>query len=526
MEAKVAKVKDMQDGDMREVVVGETKVLLSRLQGKFYAIGGECTHYGGPLAEGALSGHRVVCPWHQAVFNAMNGGLEEPPALDAEPCYQVRVEGDDVIVTVPEKAERCIPEMARRDPANKSTLAILGAGAAGLAAAATLRQDGFTGRLVMITWESRLPYDRPNLSKGYLSGDAGPDDLPLRTEEFFRDHDIELQLGHRVNQVKVPDKTIVFDDGATLEYEALLLATGGIPRTLGVPGAQLPGVHTLRSVEDADVIIAAAGPGAPVVAIGAGFIGLEVAAALTKRGSLVTVVSCGAVPLERQLGPEIGGMLQKLHQEHGVAFRLGRRVVGLQGEGRVESVLLDNGDTLPARLVVVGLGVDPATGMLHGIDINDDGSVTVDRHLQAAPGLYAAGDVARFPDWRTGRPARIEHWRLAQQHGRVAAHNMAGGTVEFAGVPYFWSEQYDLFLQYVGYAPGWDQVIIHGDLGKRNFLAYYVQGEKVMAAAGVERDQQLAALAELLRLNRGPAPGQLREPSAFDPRARLRELNS
>ena len=266
MEAKVAKVKDIQDGEMREVVVGETKVLLSRLQGKYYAIGGECTHYGGPLADGALSGHRVVCPWHQAVFNVMSGELEEPPALDAEPCYQVRVEGDDVIATVPEKGESCgTPEMARRDPANQSTLAILGAGAAGLMAAATLRQEGFTGRLVMITQESRLPYDRPNLSKGYMSGDAGPGDLPLRTEEFYRDHDIELRLGHRVRRVEVPEKTIIFDDGATLGYEALLLATGGVPRTLEVPGAQLPGVHTLRSVDDADAIIEADGPEAKVL---------------------------------------------------------------------------------------------------------------------------------------------------------------------------------------------------------------------------------------------------------------------
>ena len=209
MEAKVAQVQDLQDGEMREVVVGETKVLLVRLKGKFYAIGGECTHYGGPLAEGALSGHRVSCPWHQAVFDVMNGDLEEPPALDAEPCYTVRVEGDDVIVQVPEKAEgRRTPAMVRRDPADNRTLVILGAGAAGNAAAETLRQDGFTGRVVMITQESRLPYDRPNLSKGYLSGDAGPEALPWRTPEFYRDHDIEVMMGQRVARVEVPSKTL------------------------------------------------------------------------------------------------------------------------------------------------------------------------------------------------------------------------------------------------------------------------------------------------------------------------------
>src|SRR5665811_76254 len=205
MEAKVAQIHDLQDGEMREVVVGKTKVLLVRLKGKFYAIGGECTHYGGPLAEGALSGHRVICPWHQSIFDVMNGDLEEPPALDAEPCYTVRVEGDDVIVKAPKKAEnRRTPAMVRRDPADARTFAILGAGAAGNAAAETLRQDGFAGRVVMITQEPRLPYDRPNLSKGYLSGDAGPEALPWRTPEFYREHDIEVLVGQRVARVEVP----------------------------------------------------------------------------------------------------------------------------------------------------------------------------------------------------------------------------------------------------------------------------------------------------------------------------------
>ena len=231
MEAKVARIDDLQDGEMREVVVGKTKVLLVRLKGKFYAIGGECTHYGGPLAEGALSGDRVTCPWHQAVFDVMNGDLEEPPALDAEPCYTVRVEGDDVIVKVPEKvSDGRTPAMVQRDPADGRTLVILGAGAAGNAAAETLRQDGFTGRVVMITQESRLPYDRPNLSKGYLSGDAGPEALPWRTPEFYRDHGIEVMVGQRVARVEVPLKTLTFADGRNLIYEACLLYTSPSPR--------------------------------------------------------------------------------------------------------------------------------------------------------------------------------------------------------------------------------------------------------------------------------------------------------
>jgi NADPH-dependent 2,4-dienoyl-CoA reductase/sulfur reductase-like enzyme len=263
-----------------------------------------------------------------------------------------------------------------------------------------------------------------------------------------------------------------------------------------------------------------------VVVIGAGFIGMEAAAALTKRGLAVTVVGHGPIPLGRQLGPEIGGMLQQAHEEQGVAFRLGRTPVRLEGDGQVKAVVLDDGEALPADLVVVGLGVKPATDILRGVLLNADGSVSTDRRLQVTEGLYAAGDVARFPDWRTGEAIRIEHWRLAEQHGRVAAHNMAGRQVEYAGIPFFWSEQFDLFLQYVGHAESWDELIVHGDLAGRNFLGFYVTSNRVMAAAGLQRDRQLAAMAELMRLDQAPAPEELRRTPEFDAAARLKGLQA
>jgi NADPH-dependent 2,4-dienoyl-CoA reductase/sulfur reductase-like enzyme len=230
--------------------------------------------------------------------------------------------------------------------------------------------------------------------------------------------------------------------------------------------------------------------------------------------------------MARQLGAEIGGMLKDVHTEHGVNFRLGRKAVRLQGNGKVDAVVLDDGNTLPADLVVVGLGIKPATQMLQGIELNQDDSVSVDRHMRVTEGLYAAGDVARFPDWRDGTPIRIEHWRLAEQHGRVAAHNMAGKSVQYAGVPFFWSEQFDLFLQYVGHAHTWDAVIIHGDLKTRNFLAYYVKGDLVLAAAGLQHDRDLAAISELMRLNQLPSAEELRRDPAFDPVARLKALQT
>jgi NADPH-dependent 2,4-dienoyl-CoA reductase/sulfur reductase-like enzyme len=414
--------------------------------------------------------------------------------------------------------------MAQRAPADSRTFVILGAGAAGNAAAETLRQDGFQGRIVMITNDPHLPYDRPNLSKGYLSGDAGPDALPWRTAEFYRDHDIEVLLGQSVTQVDPRRKILTFADGGPLTYDALLLATGGLPRQLDLPGGKFPNVLTLRSVDDADAIIQAASQASRVVVIGAGFIGMEAAASLTKRGLSVTVVGSRQTPLERQLGTEIGAMFQEVHAEHGVAFRLGRTPVHLEGNGRAHTVVLDNGDTLPADLVLVGLGINPATQMLTGLDLNPDGSVSVDKHMRITGELYAAGDLARFPDWRNGAPIRIEHWRLAEQHGRVAAHNMAGRLAEYAGVPFFWSEQFDLFLQYVGYASAWDAVLIHGDLPARNFLAYYVKDNQVLAATGLQHDRQLAALSELMRLNHLPSAEEVGRNPGFDPVARLKAL--
>lgn len=512
MEAIVARVADLQDGEMKEVQVGETKVLLTRLKGKFHTVGSVCTHYGGPLAEGVLSGERVYCPWHQSVFNALSGDLEEPPGFDAVPRFEVRLEGDQVVVAVPdEQVERRTPAMCKCDSrADGRTFVILGAGGAGQAAAETLRQVGFKGKILLITREQALPYDRPLLSKGYLSGEAGAEGLPWRAPEFYRDHDIEVQLGREIDRVEAGAQTIKFADGATLNYDAALVATGGVALPLAAPGADLANVFTLRSSVDADKIIAAAGRAKTALAVGASFIGMETAASLTKRGLKVTVVAPGAVPIHRILGPEIGRVLQKVHEANGVKFVMGARVASLEGAGRVQTVVLDNGKKIPADLVIAGVGVKPATNFLQGIKLNLDGSVPVNKYLQAAPGLYAAGDVARFPDWRTGEAIRIEHWRLALQHGRTAARNMAGQPTEFAGVPFFWSDQFDVIVQYVGYAASWDEIIFHGKPEDHDFMGFYVKDGQVRAAAAMNRDRQVGALAELLRLRRAPTPAELR----------------
>lgn len=499
---------------MCQVCAGDREILLARVGDKFYATGAHCTHYGAPLAKGILSGDRIVCPWHNACFNVATGEQQEPPALDDLPSFPVRIEGDDVWVEIPEDArDRCLPKMAEYTPkADSRTFVILGAGAAGSVAAETLRQQGFQGRIILLDRAARLPYDRPQLSKQYLQGKASEDALPLRSCEFYQKHNIELCFKQTVVGVDATAQTLTFDNDSTLHYDALLVATGGIPRKLKVSGANLANILTLRQVEDADRIIDAAKGAKRVVAIGSSFISMEAAASLTQRGLAVTVISPEAVPFEKVLGKELGQMFQKLHEKNGVSFRLGTKVTRFEGTDAVEAAILETGERIPCDLALIGIGVRPATKFLQGIKLlQKDGSVPVNEYLQAAAGLYAAGDIARFPDAATGQPTRIEHWRLAEQHGRIAARNMLGQQVKFAGVPFFWTGQFDVKLRYAGRAQAWDEIIFQGNPDDWEFLAFYVRGDRVLAVAGCGRDRDMAAITELMRRQQMPSPDALRE---------------
>ncbi|HEY7183485.1 MAG TPA: FAD-dependent oxidoreductase, partial [Blastocatellia bacterium] len=450
----VARVDELKDGEMKQVDAGGTKVLLARVNGKYHAVGAICPHYGGPLAEGALCGERVICPWHHATFDVRTGDLLEPPAFDALPRYEVKTEGESVIVAVPDEAEdRRTPPMAKRDERqDQRAFVILGGGAAGYMAAQTLREEGFRGRVLMVTREDRLPYDRPNLSKDYLQGHAEPEWMPLRPDEFFDEYGIEVLRGREVAGVDAKAKTVSFKGGERLAYDALLVATGGEPRALQTAGSDLKNVLTLRSFADSDTIIAAAEGAKRAVVIGASFIGMEAAASLKTRGLEVTVVAPGQAPFEKALGGEIGALFRKIHEDNGVRFRLGEKVARINGAGKVEAVELESGEKIDADLVVVGIGVKPATDFLKGVELSDDGGVVVDEHLRATDGLYAAGDIARFPSPLTGERQRIEHWRTALQQGRIAARNMAGKNVAYGNVPFFWTRQFDAGLLYVGHA--------------------------------------------------------------------------
>ena len=507
----LANTSDLKSGEMKELAAGDTRILLARVDDQFYAVSATCPHYGGSLVEGALCGTHVVCPLHHAVFNVVNGNLEEPPALDALVSYEVRVEGERVMVRVPEEAaDRRAVSMVNRDVADARRFVIIGAGAAGYAAAQTLREEGFRGRIVMITREDRAPYDRPNLSKDYLHGHAEPEWMPLRAEEFFTEHEIELLFNREVTRVDARAKTIVFEGGDKMDYDALLVATGGAPVRLNIPGSDLKDVCVLRSFADADSIIEIASRSRRVVVVGASFIGMEAAYSLRERGLDVTVVAPSAEPFETTLGNEIGAVFRHEHEKHGVRFKLGSIVYRFEGIHDVEAVTLDNGESIETDLVVVGAGVRPATNFLDGVELDKSGGVVVDSRLRAADGLYAAGDIVNFADSRTGQRMRIEHWRTAQQQGRTAARNMLGHDVAFAAVPFFWTQQFDITLRYVGHATSWDEIIYQGDLAAHDFLAFYIKNERVTAVAGMNRDRELAAVEVLMSLDRMPTREQLK----------------
>jgi len=514
-EVPIAKVNDVAEGEMKAFEVEAHRILLTRIDGRLRALGATCPHYGAPLEEGYLNGARLVCPWHHAAYDARTGNVLEPPSLDNLPVYRFKISGDDVIVMLPDEAPQGRhPNMTRHDPqADERVFVIIGAGAAGNAAAQTLREDGFRGRVIMVTGENRYPYDRPQLTKEYLEGESDDAALPLRPEEFYRDHDIECILGDKVKKVEVSKSLIELQSGRMLKYDSLLVASGGIPRTLDVPGAKLPGIFTLRSWDDSTAIIKAAEAGKRVVIVGTSFIGIESAYSLSQRNVSVTVVGRNSVPFEGVLGKEIGSLFQQLHEANGVRFRLNTQVSRFEGSENVEAVVLENGDRLPADLVILGVGVRPATDFLEGVDLMADGSVAVDEHFRVTGNVFAAGDIATFPYWYSRERLRIEHWRTAEQQGRIAGHNMAGRKTPYQSVPFFWTTQVGLYFRYVGFTKTWDDIIFHGDVSSKTFTAYFVKDGRVQAVAGTASDRDMAAIEELMRMDRMPTPEELRAES-------------
>ncbi|XP_017738079.1 PREDICTED: apoptosis-inducing factor 3 isoform X4 [Rhinopithecus bieti] len=504
VEAAVCHVKDLENGQMREVELGWGKVLLVKDNGEFHALGHKCPHYGAPLVKGVLSRGRVRCPWHGACFNISTGDLEDFPGLDSLHKFQVKIEKEKVYVRASKQAlqlqrrtkvmAKCISPSAGYS--SSTNVLIVGAGAAGLVCAETLRQEGFSDRIVLCTLDRHLPYDRPKLSK---SLDTQPEQLALRPKEFFRAYGIEVLTEAQVVTVDVRNKKVVFKDGFKLEYSKLLLAPGSSPRTLSCKGKEMENVFTIRTPEDANRVVRLA-RGRNVVIVGAGFLGMEVAAYLTEKAHSVSVVELEETPFRRFLGERVGRALMKMFENNRVKFYMQTEVSELRGqEGKLKEVVLKSSKVVRADVCVVGIGAVAATGFLRqsGIGLDSRGFIPVNKMMQTnVPGVFAAGDAVTFPlAWRNNRKVNIPHWQMAHAQGRVAAQNMLAQEAEMSTVPYLWTAMFGKSLRYAGYGEGFDDVIIQGDLEE-------LKGDEVIAVASMNYDPIVSKVAEVLASGR------------------------
>jgi NADPH-dependent 2,4-dienoyl-CoA reductase/sulfur reductase-like enzyme/nitrite reductase/ring-hydroxylating ferredoxin subunit len=475
-------------------------VLLVHVEPNWFAVGGKCTHYGAPLDQGVLVAETIRCPWHHACFHLNNGAASRAPALNDLPSYDVAVENNMVRVTRKrDHGERKVegyrargsptPERVLFDAnpaAGPKSVVIIGGGAAGNACAEMLRRDGYRGPITIIDPDPDAPYDRPNLSKDYLAGNAPEEWLPLHPKEFYATQRIEIASGVEATRIDTHSKTVQLSDGTSREYGSLLIATGATPIHLDVPGGDR--ILYLRTLRDCRAIIERLSTAKTAAVIGASFIGLEVAASLVARGLKVSVAAPETLPLERVLGAELGKLVMNVHEQKGVAFRLNRKVASVDAK----AVILDDGSRLEADIVVAGIGVRPNLQLAESAGLVLDNGLAVDEFLEtSAKDVFAAGDVARWPDAYSDRRLRVEHWVVAERQGQVVARNMLGARDRFDGIPFFWSAHYDkLSIRYIGHADHWDETKIEGDVTKLDCAVSYMLGGTRRAMATINRDRE------------------------------------
>lgn len=501
---RVAQSGDIEDGrSLMLELTEEEHVLLVRYGGKLYATANVCPHYGGPLHQGVVRGDVVTCPYHNATFDVTTGASLRGPAMDSLATYEVQEEDDAVFLGARSEPKR--PQIISGDG---PSVLILGSGAAGISCAETLRSGGFSGRITVLSADPDLPYDRPMLSKGLISGEAPEKYLPLRPAGYYSKLRIDVHTDTNASAVQPEERTVTTDHGRAFTGDLLLLATGGSPRVLDIPGAESSGVFTLRSHKDAAAIIHACEGAANAVVAGASFIGMEVAAQLAVRGLTVTVVEPAPEPLYGALGPEIGRWMRGIHEQNGVSFLLGRKPVAIDGDRRVHTVVLDDDRRIDADLVVVGVGIDPATACLDGTSLDDRqrAGIQVDHHLQTpVAGVYAAGDIARFPS-PVGE-SRVEHWVHAMEQGRFVAEAMMGSEQPYRTVPFFWTRQFGQAVKYAGYPVSAAEIEYDGVVGQGEFLAGFLVDGRLMGIVANGKAPRFVELHERLEAGQSLSRG-------------------
>lgn len=508
----IAQTDELQNGEMTMIFTDSgLEVLLMRIEDRYYATDAYCPHHDAPLETGILSGKKVMCPWHHAMFDVETGAVSEPPASHGLKSYKLDIRGKDIILLEDEsgdekekKADATLKQME-----DERTFLIIGGGAAGNAAARKLRELGFEGHIVMITADDQPPYDRTGLSKDFLKGSVDAASLTLNPQDFYKTHRIEVIVGQRVKSLDSHKRVVHLENKISLFYDRLLVATGGKPRKLNIPGIELGRIFTLRTLQDARNIVQAAEKAEHVAVVGASFIGLETAESLNHSNRTIHVIAPESIPFAKILGKEVGTLIRKKMEDSGIVFHLGTTVSAFKGGKNLEKIILENGDTIDADLAVLGIGVEPETGFMpESVKVADQGLLT-DDYLQVENDIYAAGDIATFLYRKTDDMVRIEHWRVAEQLGIIAARNMLDMKTKIDIIPFFWTDLAGLAIRYSGYGNGWDDIIIQGNLSKENFIVYYTRQEQVTAVLGVNRDEQIAVIEELFKHDTMPSKKEL-----------------
>lgn len=489
---------------MKNFPLGDSKVLIVKQKGKISAIGTKCTHYGALLTTGALGDGRIRCPWHGACFSIETGDIEDYPGQDSIPCYQVKIEQGQVKVRAKKsdlELNKRTRTMTLRDAKDDRTYVVIGGGPSGAICVETLRQNGFTGRIVMICKEPILPYDRVKVSK---SMDTPTDKIQLRTQQFYDDNHIETMLNVQATSLDSANKELTLSNGYKIKYDKVYIATGSSPRKAPVPGADLTNVVTLRDIADSQYVNARLNENTHVVVLGVSFVGLEAAAYCVKKVAKVTVIGRDSVPLRQTFGEIVGARVMKMLQNENIEFVMNSGIKKCNGnsDGVLESVELNDGTILKADICIMGVGSTLNTKFLDksGVNINKDGSIDTNSYLESnIADVFIGGDIANSPVFSNGNKlVTIGHYPLAQYHGRIAALNMVGKRQELHTVPYFWTMLFGKSFRYSGYGTP-AEVHIEGSIDEMKFVAFYLnEAGTVIATSSCQRDPVVSQFAEFL----------------------------